>query len=289
MAKIKELGNSSIKGDRNAPQYMVKNMFDEVFGLLMNALRIEGANYPEEQLIKRQLILTNKIGYDGITKKYYPVSVLEDKTDYNLPLYAMFTSPKTNLSFQRLLSYEPNTDGAFLLCGLPSSITFAEIIREHTDVIEQCDIAIRQNLEAATIPAFVVVEDKNQRLAIEHAIEQKQIGMPYIVVGMAVAEAMRGVTVNTPIVFDKIYQFRQSVLDSLYNKLSIMTANVEKRERVQAAEVNATVGKCEDYLYMLIDNFNRQAESYGLNIKMKSNTALEELYYDNTEVIEPNV
>lgn len=280
MAKIKDLGNKSPNNDRNAPQYIVRNMFDEVFGLLMNALKIEGVNYPEEQLIKRQLILTNKIGYDGITKIYYPAIVLEEKNDYNLPRYAIFTSPKTNLSFQRTLSYEPNIDGAFLLYGLPTTITFAEIIRQHTDVIEQCDVAIRQNLEASSIPAFVVVEDTNQRLAVEHAIEQKQVGMPYIVVGTAVAEAMRSVQVNTPIIFDKIYQFRQQVLDSLYNKLSIMTANVEKRERIQAAEVNATVGKCEDYLYMLIDNFNRQAESYGLKLKMRSNTALEELYYD---------
>lgn len=280
MAKIKDLGDRPAKGDRNAPQYIVRNMFDEVFGLLMNALKIEGVHYPEEQLIKRQIILTNKIGYDGITKKYYPVTVLEEKNDYDLPQYAMFISPKTNLSFQRMLSYEPNIDGAFLLYGLPSSITFAEIIREHTDVIEQCDVAIRQNLEASSTPSFIVVDNKDQRLSIEQAIEQKQVGMPYIVVSTALAEGMRGISMNTPIVFDKIYQFRQQVLDSLYNKLSIMTANVEKRERVQAAEVNATVGKCEDYLYMLIDNFNRQTESYGLKLKINSNTALEELYYN---------
>ena len=47
---------------------------------------------------------------------------------------------------------------------------------------------------------------------------------------------------------------------------------------MQVGEVNATVGQCEDYIYLMIDTFNAQMETYGLSFKMKLNGSLEELY-----------
>ena len=144
--------------------------------------------------------------------------------------------------------------------------------------MEQCDIAIRQNLLATKSPCFMIVKNKDTRLSVEQAIQQQQAGMPVIVVDNSVSETVKGIPLNTPIVFSQIYEFRQKIRDALLNKLSVLTANVDKRERVQSAEVSATVGQCEDYIYMLIDNFNRQCESYGLNYRMELNSSLEELY-----------
>ena len=60
-----------------------------------------------------------------------------------------------------------------------------------------------------------------------------------------------------------------------------MSANINKRERVQVGEVNATVGQCEDYIYLMIDTFNKQMDTYGLPFKMRLNGSLESLY-DNS-------
>ena len=59
-----------------------------------------------------------------------------------------------------------------------------------------------------------------------------------------------------------------------------MTNSIEKRERVQSAEVNATIGQATDYIYLLIDTFTKQCETYGLDFEMVLNGSLEEIYVD---------
>ena len=60
-------------------------------------------------------------------------------------------------------------------------------------------------------------------------------------------------------------------------KLGIVT-DITKGERVQTSEVDANVCQASDYIYMLIDTFNKQCEQYGLPFKMKANGTFEELY-----------
>ena len=118
-------------------------------------------------------------------------------------------------------------------------------------------------------------------LSIEHAIEQQQEGRPVLVVSEELGEALRGVATNTQYVADKIETIKNQWRDRLMNKLGIMSANIDKKERVQVGEVNATIGQCEDYIYLLIDTFNKQMESYNIPFKMKFNGSMEELYINN--------
>ena len=62
-----------------------------------------------------------------------------------------------------------------------------------------------------------------------------------------------------------------------------MSANIDKKERVQVGEVNATTGQCVDYIYMIIDTFNKYCNYYNLPFKMSLNGSLEELYENPTE------
>ena len=57
-----------------------------------------------------------------------------------------------------------------------------------------------------------------------------------------------------------------------------MSANIDKKERVQVGEVNTTINQATDYIYLLIDTFNKQCESYDLPFKMSCNGSIEELY-----------
>ena len=83
---------------------------------------------------------------------------------------------------------------------------------------------------------------------------------------------------NTEFIVNDLVQYQTHERDLLLNKLGIMSANTDKRERVQVGEVNATVGQCVDYIYLMIDTFNRQCEDYGIDVKMSLNGALEDLY-----------
>ena len=52
---------------------------------------------------------------------------------------------------------------------------------------------------------------------------------------------------------------------------------------MQSAEVNASLGQASDYIYLLIDNFNKQCEAYGLPFKMIFNGSMEEIYLNDGE------
>ena len=88
-----------------------------------------------------------------------------------------------------------------------------------------------------------------------------------MVVSEELGEGLKAISVNTTYLVDKFEQARDAERDTLLNKLGILTSNVNKRERVQSAEVNATLGQATDYIYLLIDTFNKQCETYALPSK----------------------
>ena len=67
--------------------------------------------------------------------------------------------------------------------------------------------------------------------------------------------------------------------------IGVLTANTDKKERVQSAEVNANLGQASDYIYLLIDTFNKQCDTYGLDFQMVYNGSMEEIYLNNDEEI----
>ena len=69
---------------------------------------------------------------------------------------------------------------------------------------------------------------------------------------------------ETPFLADKFNEMKKEYRNEFLSRLGIMTANTMKRERVQTAEVNAGMGEAVDLIYTVIDFWNKQAESYGL-------------------------
>lgn len=262
--------------------------FDEFYALLFNAVKVTDSNgndvkYVVARRIKELILNNSYIGYFGLYDLWTNVVPGADRNNLNLPINGQYILPNGR-TFVRKFDYEPkDKDGAYIINSLPGGLIYTDIIRRHTDVMLECDIAIAQNLGAIKSPYFVVVKDKNTRLSIEQAIQQKQQGMPVIVVSSDIYDSFKGIPLDTPIVFDKIYEFRQKVRDNLLTKLSTLTSNKDKKERVQSAEVTAGVGECEDYLYALLDNFNLQCKTYGLNFRLENNSSLEELYTPNNE------
>ena len=91
---------------------------------------------------------------------------------------------------------------------------------------------------------------------------------------------MKVLNLQVQFLADKFNVLKGEFKNELLTKLGIMNANTDKRERVQVGEVNATLGQCLDYLYLLIDTFNKQCETYEIPYKMIINSSIEELYVD---------
>ena len=272
--------------ERRKRPYGVFSRYSEFMNLLLNAVKIidkgSGDTLPfvVETFVKRALFENGAAGYDKITKQWYYVYG-EGLDDYGKPTTLVLVTANGK-AFSRKSYYDKDEDGAYEVLGLPiPNLTMGAIIQETTDFMLNCDIAMRQNLEACKTPYIVVCRDDNLRLSFDTALQQKQLGQAAIVVSEELGDGLKAININANYLVDKFAQARDAERDTLLNKLGILTSNVQKKERVQSAEVNATLGQATDYIYLLIDTFNKQAETYGLPFEMQFNGSMEEIYLDD--------
>ena len=265
--------------------YGVYSRFDEYFNLLMNAVKVVSAqdgkniNYEVETFLKRGLFEDGAMGYDKITKQWYYVYG-QGLNDYGNPTSLMLVTANGK-SFYRDAYYENKEDGAYRVMALPISMSMSLLIKEVTDFMQNCDLAMRQNLEACKTPYIVVCKNEDLRLSFEEALQKKTLGQACIVVSEDLGDGLKAVDVGVNYLIDKFAEARDTERDTLLTKLGILTANTDKKERVQSAEVNASLGQASDYIYLLIDTFNKQMEMYGIPYKMVFNGSMEEIYIDD--------
>lgn len=283
MAKSKKIRDLNPTGRK---PYGVFSRFEEYFNLLMNAVKItakEGAEmpFPVEAFVKRGLFENGSMGYDKLTGKWFYVDG-EGVNEFGNPSNLVLTTAN-GVAMSRPASYEDKEDGAYLIKALPIEMSMAELIRETTDFMTSCDVAMRQNVEACKTPYVVVCKDEDLRLSFEHALQAKQTGQAVLLVSAELGDGLSASKIAVDFLSDKFEAVRDRERDTLLNKLGIMTANVDKKERIQSAEVNASIGQSTDYIYLLIDTFNKQCETYGLPFEMSLNGSLEEIYLDGKE------
>ena len=259
----------------------------EYINLLFNAFSIKRTDgqvmpYRQEVFIKRQIIFLNTVGYSRVGDMWL-CATGQDIDEYGFPRSIILRTANGRTFGTFTPSWGNDLNGKYIIRGVPYPMSLAALTLRTVDELAATDIAIRQNRAACQAPWYVIVKDEETRLSIENAIEQKMDGRPVIVVDAALEDAFKGIDMNTPYIVDKLLEYRDAVRDRLLNKLGIMSANINKRERVQVGELNATVGQCLDYIYMLIDNLNRQFKAYNLPYYAENNGTTEELYSDSLE------
>lgn len=274
---------------RSQGPYGVYSRFDEYFNLLLNCVKIvtkstgEGINYALEHYIKYGLFNGGAMGFDKITNKWascYGEGLNEEGNPTKLNFVT--ANGKT---WQRDAYYENNAEGAYLIKALPvATMTMSSLIKETTDFMTNCDLAMRQNLEACKTPYIVVCKDEDLRLSLFQAIQQKQEGQAVVVVSEQLGDAFKAVDIGVNYLVDKFKEIRDEERNTLLTKIGIMGNALEnKKERVQSTEVNAYLGQATDYIYLLIDTFNKQCDTYGIDYKMVLNGSLEEIYINDGE------
>lgn len=265
----------------------VYSRFDEYFNLLMNAVKVvsaqgeEAINYETETFLKRGLFENGAMGYDKLTKQWYYVYG-QGLNEFGNPTSLIFVTANGK-TFERKAYYENEEDGAYKVDALPINMSMSQLIKATTDFMTNCEVAMKQNLEACKTPYIVVCKDDKLRLSFEQALQQKILGQACIVVSEDLGDGLKAVDIGVTYLVDKFAEARDTERDTLLNKLGILTANTDKKERVQSAEVNASLGQASDYIYMLIDNFNKQCDSYGLPFKMDFNGSMEEIYLQDVD------
>lgn len=287
--KIKDLGEPKNGGGKFYPVAppVFKDDYEEFKTLLFNAFRVEGLTYDGERVFKNLIIENNRAAYlplGGLVAQGYPTNTDWDEYGNSKFLTVTFINGQT-LRRVNIRAGLPNPPiyGAYLIDGLPAGVSYSEIIHKSVDIMRLCDEVIWQNLHAVKAAKIIAVNNPDYVLSAKQAVQQIQAGVPIMQVSSALADALKSIDVSTPFIADRIAEFKTQVKDELLTRIGTMSANVNKRERVQATEVNATVGQCEDYIYSLIDNLNAQFKAFNLPLRAYLNNSLEELYTDTDE------
>lgn len=276
-----------------APAFSPIDDAAEYLNLLANAIDItdggESINAKTQRRIKSLLLKDGAAAYEPVTKMWFagaPAGGVDGDGD---PLRIRLTAANGRTFARRPIwgKDEPTAGGAYLFRALPlGGITFADMVGQAVAFMHLCDVGAAQNLEAVKTPYIVTCKNPEIALSIKQAVQGKQGGQAALIVSDELGEAIKGLSIEVPYLADKFEEFRDHKRAELLTKMGVLTANTEKRERVQSAEVNAKIGEATDYIYMMIDYFNKQAESYGLPFEMHYNGSMEELYTDDVDDIE---
>lgn len=260
-----------------------KNLFLNNVAILIKS-KNEPLDYPTEAFIKNNLFEDGKIGYLKDEQLPCKIAKLDNYNKLGNPTKANFTYGNGKQEEVKL-SYDKDGNN-YVIDAFIDTYALSTIVKDAISEMDLYHSAKIQNINACKTPYIIQCKNKNVQLSIENAIKDQQDGKPVIVVDSSIGDGLVSIKTNVEFIADKYDELEDKAKDKLLNKLGIMSANINKKERVQVGEVNATLGQCLDYIYALIDNFNKQCDTYGIDLIMVDNTSLNE--YTETDEDKPN-
>ena len=228
-------------------------------------------NLPDE-LPKRYLtrVLREKggIAYDKISGLYLPyvrmgIDVYGLPTGYTLVGYdgTVFTR---------------RADEVIILRTNPHSVPIQQFLDIQIEKIVEFDMSIMQNLDAIKTMSVIDVPDIKMLNTLQNLDDSRRIGASVAFASSLATKSLNVFSTNAQFFIDKLNEARREIWNDTLAYLGVSTANVDKRERVQSAEIVATEGYSYDCLNILIDTFNYDAEIGGLPIRVRANTIMYE-------------
>lgn len=147
------------------------------------------------------------------------------------------------------------------------------VVRYYAYKLTNIDRAIDVNIEAQKTPTIITCTDK-QRLSLKQAISQRKDNEPVIYADNSFDKDMiTTLDLNTPMVFKDLQLQKHMVLNEFFTDIGVNNANMDKKERMVANEVEANneqVKACEDVLLRSREEAcKRINEIFGLNISVK--------------------
>ena len=148
------------------------------------------------------------------------------------------------------------------------------IVRHYAFKLTNIDRAIDTNIEAQKTPIIVRCSDK-QKLSLKNAINQRRDNEPVIWTSdqANIGDMVSTLELNAPPVFKDLQTQKHMVLNEVFTDFGINNANMDKRERMVANEVEANneqVKASEDVMLKVREeackNINR---IFGLDMKVK--------------------
>lgn len=253
-------------------QTYFENYMSQLCMLFNDSIKVKELprDLPKRYLLK---ILRSKggIAYDKITGLYLP---------YNEKGIDVYGLPKsyTLIGYNGFVVSRKPTEVVILRANdlkYPIENYFEQQIWKLVDL----DLAIEQNLDSIKTCSIAQVSDESQLLSLANEYQAKRLGSTVIFKNK---NAMTGAELKVSetkaqYLVDKLMENRKKVLNETLSSIGINMPNIDKKERVQDAEIRASQGFALDSLNVLIRTFNYDAEMGGLPIRLEGQTTLYDL------------
>ena len=147
------------------------------------------------------------------------------------------------------------------------------VVRYYAYKLCNLDRAIDVNIEAQKTPTLVTCSDK-QRLSLKQAINQRKDNEPVIFADDSFdKDLIKVIDLNAPAVFKDLQTQKHMILNEFFTDIGVNNANMDKKERMVANEVEANneqVKASEDVLLKSREEACKQINRiFGLNISVE--------------------
>lgn len=154
---------------------------------------------------------------------------------YNDPTSVTPIAPNYTYKGKQLI----NGENAIVIRNNDMMIPSFPMIRLYAKKLANLDRSIEVNVEAQKTPVVVQCSDK-QRLSLKNAINQRIDNEPVMFVDKSLdLNDIKILDLNPPLVFPQLQLQKHNVLNECFTRLGINNANMDKRERLVADEVQA--------------------------------------------------
>ena len=251
-----------------------ENDYRSLFSLLFhNSVLVDDlpSDLPKRYLLR---VLKNRgaIAYDKETKLYLPFSRVGIDV-YGLPKEYIL------IGYNGLVLTRKPEDVVILRAN-DLEYSLEQYIENQVVKLVNYDLAIEQNLESIKTMSFAEVGDMAQLQSIESMQSAKRIGATIVYVNKKALSGCETKVQQTgaQYLIANLRQDRKECMNETLSTIGINVANVDKKERVQDAEIRASQGFAMDCISTLVQTFNHDAEIGGLKIRLKANTTLYKEY-----------
>jgi hypothetical protein len=249
---------------------------EEFISLIHNAITIENLplTVPEDYVL-RVLLRDGKIAV-------YNEMWLHCAAAGTLTLYGKPT--KWVLRGENNAAFNVQAGDVAIIKANDAESSMYQYLETMSGLIASAKVAMIQNIKASQRAKLLSCDTKEESKSLERALEKIDRGETAIVFRSGMQQAFQVEEIRIEYLADRYSQIAKELRDEVLTRVGILSANTNKRERVQSAEVYASVGEAYDSIKVLIDTFNRDAEKYGIEARMVINAAIQDLYLNEDNI-----
>ena len=169
-----------------------------------------------------------------------------------------------------------NNENCYIIRNNDLMLPEFPIVRQYAFKLTNIDRAIDVNIEAQKTPTIVRCSDK-QRLSLKNAINQRRDNEPVIWTAdnSNITDLISTLELNPPMVFKDLQIQKHMILNEVFTDFGINNANMDKKERMVANEVEANneqVKASEDVMLKVREEACKQINRiFGTNISVENN------------------